>query len=218
MFERLRVVDTEAIRVLGAPAEKELAWIRRFGRPRYPFHRQHREAFHYEKQDPKEHTKSLEDYLQLVQHLVPATPELSFPVLRHPDLQPNNTFVGDDYKVTALIDWQHAVVLPTFIAAGIPNFFQNYNDSESRYFTPPHLPSDIEELVPAERAEAQESFRRRHIHFFYLGFTQRLNSNHWRSLEEPTDILRRRTFDHASEPWNGLNTPLKYDLVQVAQH
>jgi hypothetical protein len=216
--ERSRVVDTDAIRALEAPAEKELAWIRKFGRPRYPYHRQHREAFQYEKQDPKEHIKSLENYLQLVQHLVPTTLELSLPVLRHPDLQPNNIFVGDDYKVTTLIDWQHAVVLPTFLAAGIPNFLQNYNDPESRYFVPPHLSSDIEELEPGKRAEVQEAFRRRHIHFFYLCLPQRLNSDNWCALTEPADILRRRMFDHASESWEGLNTPLQYDHVQISQH
>jgi hypothetical protein len=110
------------------------------------------------------------------------------------------------------------MVLPAFLAAGIPNFFQNYNDPESKYFAPPHLPSNIVEMEPAERTEAQEAFRRRHIHFFYLGFTQRLNPQHWRALEEPTDILRRRTCDHASEPWEGLNTPLQHDLVHISQH
>jgi hypothetical protein len=55
------------------------------------------------------------------------------------------------------------------------------------------------------------------VHFFYLGFTQRLNQQHWRALEEETDLLRRRIFDHAGEPWEGLNTALQYDLVQVSQ-
>ncbi|KAJ4994062.1 hypothetical protein SVAN01_00539 [Stagonosporopsis vannaccii] len=209
-------VDT--IRALQAPAEKELSWIREYGQPRYPFHRQHREAFQYEKQDPMVHAASLEKYLQVAPYLVPTDPGLSLPILRHPDIQPNNIFISEDYRVTGLIDWQHAAVLPTFLAAGIPNSFQNYGDEESRIFAPPRLPDDLGSLDDFQRAQAQEEHRRRQVHFFYLGFTQRLNQRHWRALEQETDLLRRRTFDHAGEPWEGLNTPLQYDLVQLTQN
>ncbi|KAH8732087.1 kinase-like domain-containing protein [Phaeosphaeriaceae sp. PMI808] len=208
----------DSLRALQAPAEKELAWLREHGRPRYPFHRQHREAFQYEKQDPADYVESLEKYLRIAPHLVPTSPELSLPILRHPDVQPNNIFVSKDYKVTGLIDWQHATVLPSFLAAGIPNSFQNYSNAESIPFTPPHHPADLDSLSESERARAEEKYRRRHIHFFYLGFTQRLNQRHWRALEEETDLLRRRIFDHAGEPWEGLNTALQYDLVQVSQN
>ncbi|KAI8941205.1 hypothetical protein NX059_002443 [Plenodomus lindquistii] len=208
----------DAIRALGAPAEKELAWIKQHGKPRYPSHRQHREAFQYQKQDPRVHAESLESYLHVAPYLVPTDPELKAPVLRHPDVQPNNIFVSEDYKVTELIDWQHAMILPKILAAGIPNSFQNYNDPESKYFAPPQLPAGFESLGESERSEANEHFRRRHIHFYYLGFTQRLNQGHWHALKEDTDILRRRIFDHAGEPWEGLNTPLQYDLVQISQN
>jgi hypothetical protein len=163
------------------------------------------------------HAESLEKYLRVAQHLVPTSPELNHPVLRHPDVQPNNIFICENFKVTSLIDWQHAIVLPAFLAAGMPNSFQNYGDAESRSYTPPHLPAHLDSLSESERIQAEEEFRRRHVHFFYLGFTQRLNQRHWRALEEETDMLRRRIFDHASEPWEGLSTPLQYDLVQVLQ-
>ncbi|KAF1348371.1 kinase-like protein [Lizonia empirigonia] len=205
------------LRALQAPAEKELTWIREHGKPRYPFRRQYREAFHYKKQDPMVHAELLERYLRVAPHLIPTSPELNFPVLRHPDIQPNNIFISKDYRVTSLIDWQHATALPTFLAAGIPNSFQNYGDAESRSFTPPRLPVDLDSLGEFERAQAREEFRRRQVHFFYLGFTQRFNQRHWRALEEETDLLRRRIFDHAGEPWEGVNTALQYDLVQVSQ-
>ena len=109
-------------------------------------------------------------------------------------------------------------MLPKFLAAGIPCLFQNYKDAESRYLTPPHLPTDFKSLNEFERAQAQEEYRRRHAHFFYLGFTQkRFNKRHWVALEDNVDIPRRRLFDHAGEPWEGLNTPLQYDLVRVWQ-
>lgn len=149
--------------------------------------------------------------------LVPTDPELRAPVLRHPDLQPNNIFISDDYRITSLIDWQHAMVLSAYLGAGIPKSFQNYNDPESQSFTPPQLPADLQSMEEAECAKALENFRRRHVHFFYLGFTQRLNPQHWRALEQDLDIFKRRILDHAGDPWEGLNTALQLDLVRISQ-
>jgi hypothetical protein len=104
-------------------------------------------------------------------HLIPTSPELNFPILRHPDIQPNSIFIDKDCRVTGLVDWQHATRLPTFLAAGIPNAFQNYTDPESRSFKPPHLPANLDSLDDLERTQAQEQFWRRQMHFFYLGFT-----------------------------------------------
>lgn len=164
------------------------------------------------------HVKSLERYLRVAPSLVPIRPELNAPVLRHPDLQPNNIFISDKYRVTSLIDWQHAIVLPAFLAAGIPNSFQNFSDAESNFFSPPKPPPDLDSMDEVERSQAQELFRRRHVHFFYLGFTQQFNPPHWRVLEDPIDLLRRRIYNHAGEPWEGLNTSLQHDLVQVSQN
>ncbi|KAH7410486.1 kinase-like domain-containing protein [Phaeosphaeria sp. MPI-PUGE-AT-0046c] len=196
---------SEPLRALQAPAEKELAWIHEYGRPRYPFRRQHREAFNYEKQDPSVHTKSLQDYLHISPHMLPKNPELLRPILRHPDVQPNNIFISEDFRISGLIDWQHSVALPTFLAAGIPNSFQNYNDAESRSFSPPQRPTGLDPMDDTERSRVLEEYRRRYIHFYYLGFTQRLNERHWLALEDEMDILRRRMFDHAGEPWEELD-------------
>ncbi|KAJ4349361.1 uncharacterized protein N0V89_007975 [Didymosphaeria variabile] len=204
--------------VLQAPADKELAWIRAYGRPRFPVERAYRETFNYTKQDPEEHANSLLDYIRLAPHLVPTCSKLNLPVLRHPDLQPNNIFVSENFTITGLIDWQHSVVLPTFLAAGMPNLFQNYDDGESISFVPPRLPDDFESMDEGERATEQERFRRRHIHFFYLGFTQRMNEPHWHALEEDTGLLRRRIFNDAGSPWEGLSTPLQMDMVRVSQN
>jgi len=81
--------------------------------------------------------ESLEKYLHVAPHLTPRNPELTSPVLRHPDVQPKNIFISQDYRVTGLIDWQHAVVLPMLLDAGIPRSFQNYKDAEPRCFTSP---------------------------------------------------------------------------------
>jgi hypothetical protein len=211
------LIDVDPRLALQAPAEKELAWIHSYGRPRYPFERAYRETFGYKKQDPKEHAKSLADYIRLVPYLVPICEKLRLPILRHPDLQPNNIFVSEDLKITGLIDWQHSIVLPTFLTAGIPNPLQNYNDEESMSFVPPQLPDDLESMEEYKRARELEIFRRRHVHFFYLGFTQQMNEPHRYALEQEASFLKRRIYNRASSPWEGLNTPLQVDIARVAQ-
>lgn len=177
-----------------------MAWIRAYGRTRFPFERAYRETFDYKKQNPGEHARSLEDYLKLAPHLVPTCAKLNVPVLRHPDLRPNNIFVSEDLSITGLIGWQHAIVLPTFLAAGMPNSFQNYDDEESMSFVQPQLPDDIDSMDEDDHASAQEQFHRRHVHFFYLGFTKRMNEPHWNALEQEIGLLKRRIFSNAGKP------------------
>jgi hypothetical protein len=110
------------------------------------------------------------------------------------------------------------MVLPTFLASGMPDMFQNYDDAESISFVPPRLPDNLEAMDEDEKASAQEQFRRRHIHFFYLGFTQRMNEPHWHALELSTGLLKRRIFNSAGSPWEGLNTTLQMNIVRVSQN
>ncbi|KIA75868.1 phosphotransferase [Aspergillus ustus] len=206
----------DAIDTLRNPALKELAWLRECGRPRFPFERAYRESLEYRLSEPSEHITSLESYLKITPALLPAK-EFLRPVLRHPDLQPNNIFVSDDLDIVGLIDWQHASVQPLFLAAGIPKFFQNYADPESLHFRPPPPAPDVSDMDEAEKASALYEFQRRHTHFFYLGFTQRFNEQHFNAMAQPTNMLTRRIFTHAGEPWEGNNIPLQADLVLLTQ-
>lgn len=171
----------------------------------------------YEISSPEEHVDSLTKYLKIAPYLVPQEARFHKPVLRHPDLQPNNIFFSENLDIVGVIDWQHCSVLPQFLAAGIPKYFQNYHDEESLQFVPPKLPSNLAELDNEERGEALERFRRRHLHFFYLGFTQRFHPAHFEVLSRRTDLLTRKLVSHAGEPWEGNNIPLRSDLILVAQ-
>ncbi|KMU88561.1 hypothetical protein CIHG_06361 [Coccidioides immitis H538.4] len=86
------------------------------------------------------------------------------------------------------------------------------------YFIPPQLPKDLGSMDADEHTIACEQFRRRHVHFFYLGFTQKLNEPHSEALAQEFGLLRRRIFDNAGSPWEGLNTPLQVDIAQVLQN
>jgi hypothetical protein len=45
----LTYLDDDPCLVLKTAAAKELAWIRAYGKPRFPFEREYREAFDYKK-------------------------------------------------------------------------------------------------------------------------------------------------------------------------
>lgn len=212
-------IDIDSRLVLQSPAEKELAWIRAYGKPRFPFERIYRETFDYKKQNPEEYASSLMEYLRLAPYLVPASPELNRPVLRHPDLQPNNIFVSDDLTtITGLIDWQHSQILPGFLAAGIPKRFANYADNVSMSLVKPKLPENFESLDEGKRATAQERFRLQQLHYLYVGCTMACNKPHWHALSQDAAVLKTRIYALASSPWEGVTTRLQNDIICVAKN
>ena len=217
LFLLIDVADSSPLQVLSCVAAKESAWLKAFGRARLPFERAYRESMKYQKSRPEEHIESLEKYLSIAPYLVPQEARFHRPILRHPDLQPNNIFVSESLDIVGIIDWQHCSVLPQFLAAGIPKYFQNYHDEESLRFIPPKLPETLAEMDAEEHAGALETFRRRHLHFFYLGFTQQFNPVHFEALDKRTDLLTRKIFSHAGEPWEGNTIPLKADLMHITQ-
>lgn len=115
-----------------APAKREMEFCEKFGKPRLHVERYLRELHKFQKRSPTQHQLLLSDYLKLAPHLeVPSDHRLSRPTLRHPDFSPNNILVNASSDVVGVIDWQHAVVLPLCLCAGIPDHFQNWGDSLS---------------------------------------------------------------------------------------
>lgn len=171
----------------------------------------------YQKSSVAEYASLLQKYLEIVPYLVPRQVQFHRPILRHSDLRPNNIFCSEDLSIVGIIDWQHCSVLPSFLAAGIPRYVQNYHDEESLRNIPPRLLQDFGELDEDDQAKSLEQFRRRHLHFFYWRFTKQFNASHFEALNRRTDLLTRKAFSHAGEPWEGNNIPLKADLVFTAQ-
>ncbi|QQK42180.1 kinase-like protein [Penicillium digitatum] len=158
----------DSLAALTAGAKKEIAYLTKFGRPLQPLQRLRREIYNYQAQSPLEHIASLEKYLQIAPYLIPQNNSaITRPVMRHPDLQPNNIFVSDKLEITGLIDWQHSVVLPLFLQCGIPNSLQNYGDEVSESLQIPCLPDNFNNLEEREQFEQAELLRRRQLHHFY---------------------------------------------------
>jgi hypothetical protein len=202
--------------VLKAVGERELAWLQRFGEHRLPEEPFYRELYNYQKVDPKVQMRNLLDYLGIASCLVAGDESLHQTTIRHPDLSPNNIFVSDSGDITGVIDWQHSVILPLFLQAKMPQHFQSYGDDESENFRPPKLPDDFETMTDDEKERETETYRRRQVHYFYLGFSSRKNPLHFDAMSSSSLILRNKLYESAGRPWEGDNTSLKANLIRCS--
>ncbi|KAI7109973.1 hypothetical protein KC343_g10182 [Hortaea werneckii] len=196
----------------------ELAWLHSYGKPRLPFDREYCEMFNYEKVNPDEHIRTLEKFVQVAAHTVPAEEWLRKPVIRHPDLSPNNIFVDDDCSITSIIDWQHTTVLPLYLHAGIPSSLQNYGDPDSEELKKPEYPSNLDELDEEDRLKDIELYRRRHTHFYYVAATITKLNSHYKAISHNRGAFQKRLYQHSIAPWEGNSIPLKAYLVMLVRN
>jgi len=200
--------------VLKAVGERESEWLKKFGTSRYPREPMYRPFYDRQMVDPKIQEDSLKKYLSMVPRLAPKSTDLHSPTIRHPDLSPSNIFIDESGSITGIIDWQHTTILPLFLHAKIPKHFQNWGDDDSENFRPPKLPPNFAELSEAEREKVQEVYRRRQVHYFYLGFTSRNNKSHFDAMTEYSIVSRNKLYDIAGRPWEGDITSLKAELIR----
>ncbi|KAF2877511.1 hypothetical protein BDV95DRAFT_625375 [Massariosphaeria phaeospora] len=223
--------DHGPLMALTAGAKKEMAYLKKLGRPLHPFQRLHREIYDYQKQSLSEHLDSLEKYLRIAPHLVPnGNDTLTRATLRRPDLQPNNVFVSDELEITGLIDWQHCAILPLFLQCGIPNSLQNYGDSVSESLVTPELPHNFDALGGREQFEQVVRLRRRQLHYFYVSTTAKLNPTHYDALTNDFSTLRRDSVTlkadliHLTKNWTNIVTsgpspscPINFSEEEVSE-
>jgi len=175
---------------------------------------------HFQVVDPAQYLQILADYLTMAPSLkVSSTHPLSRPVLRHPDLTPNNILISDTDEIVGLIDWQFAVVLPLCLTAGIPNSFQNWGDPVSESMRPPEmkLPPDLDQLPLEEQNRTRAVHRKRLVHFFYAGNTMMQIPEHYEALAQQKARLRARLYNLAGAPWEGDSVSLRHFLATATQ-
>jgi Phosphotransferase enzyme family len=173
--------------------------------------------YDHKKVHPDTQIELLQQYLKIAPYLVPEDEEGNKPTLRHPDLSPGNIFMSDG-EISGIIDWQHSVVQPIFLQAGIPNHFQFYGDEASESMQVPQLPDNFDSL-PAEEQEIQTSlYRKRQLHTFYLGNTKFLNQLHFNAICDDVPQYRSALYRAASTPWEGDSITLKARLMQTVAH
>ena len=204
--------------VLEAVGKRELAWLEKHGKPRLPQEPFYRELYDYKQVKPHPQISALSDYLRIADYLVPGEVTLSAPILRHPDLSPNNIFISEAGEITSVIDWQHSVILPLFLSAKMPRHFQNYGDEESENNRPPKLPDNFEQLDGEQKEVQLEIYRRRQVHFFYLGCTGTENELLYNVMTSPDLIFRNQIYESASAPWEGDSISLKANLMKAVKN
>ncbi|PYH82672.1 kinase-like protein [Aspergillus uvarum CBS 121591] len=181
-----------------SPAKREMEFCEEFGKPRLHVERYLRELHQYQSLSAIPYQHLLADYLKLAPGLdVPSDHRMSRPILRHPDFLPNNILVNPSHEVVGIIDWQHAVILPLCLCAGIPYHFQNWATPQE------------------EQAAVRETMRRRIVHFYYAALTMKSLPDHFDAIRTDRCMLRAKLFHHAQAPWEGDSVSLKYAMVQV---
>ena len=220
--ELIESIDENAEAALVAAARKELAYLKRFGRPLLPFQRERREAYGHKEQSPSDHIENLERYLLMASSLVSKNSVLHPFRIRHPDLQPSNVIVSTSsdsnrLKIVGLLDWQHASILPLFLLASIPGRLQNYNDPVSQALIPPSLPANMDELDQSEQSHEMGLYHRRLVHLHYVKNTEKYNKLHHDALSDPVSMFLFRLFDQAGAPWEGETHALKTTLIEATE-
>ncbi|KAK4496445.1 hypothetical protein PRZ48_012425 [Zasmidium cellare] len=200
-----RGLAANPIEVLQQGAKKELAWLRAYGRRRYPFDTVYREMFNYEKVDPRDHISSLQTFLQVSQDLVPQETWLHKPVLRHPDLNLNNILIDENHKVVSIIDWQHASVLPLFLNCGVPKAFMTYDPLR-------HISEDSERASEPRRQHEDES-----VCDTYLCKAEAKLKSHYDALNYELKHRVQAIWEDSKAPWEGNSIPLQAGLISLAE-
>lgn len=109
--------------MLKAVGEREILWLHRFGKKRYPREAFYREFYDHKKVDPQVQIRYLSDYLKVAPRLVPKEEQLNVPTIRHPDLSARNIFISDSGDITGIINWQYTSILPIFFTSQNPETF-----------------------------------------------------------------------------------------------
>ncbi len=204
--------------VLEAVAKREKAWCEQFGKPRQHVERYIRELHELRLLSPQTHIDLLSDYLKLAPYLdIPAGNPLTRPTLRHPDLSPNNILISDSKQIVGVIDWQHSVVLPLCLIAGIPKHFQNWGDPISEKLTKPEtqVPENFASLNADEQNEIREVQRRRLVHFLYAANTMQTIPAHYDAFTNASVRALTRLYDRAGAPWEGDSVSLKAAMIEA---
>jgi hypothetical protein len=182
--------DNEPLEFVGAMAANAKRYITTHARPRMNYHRSLTEP-----ELPEEVLDLLNRYLRLSSSMVPplGTVDTHSPTLWHPDLHLDNVFVDpDSKKITRIIDWQSASVMPFFYQCGVARMFlcpwpiANEN-------TIPKLPDNYDTLGADEQEKIEADHKTEVSFVCYKGLTQRENPRHWAALQLQKQGLEVRT-------------------------
>ncbi|KAH8429875.1 phosphotransferase family protein [Aspergillus melleus] len=135
---------------------------------------------------------------------------------RGPYLYPSNVFVcPNTFNPTCIIDWQHTVVTPLFLAAGYPRLFENPDPEPPTGLVAPKYLDNYNTLSPEEKAQVDELIRRQSLFYLYRVFNGGLNKVHLQALQGPLVLSRQHLVDFAGRQWSGNLMTLRGALMRM---
>lgn len=128
--------------------------------------------------------------------------------------------INSSNNIVGIIDWQHAVILPLCLCAGIPTYFENWGDPLSETLAKPKvkLPKNFDDLSQDEQSTVQETLRKGLVHFYYAALTMKEILDHFDALRNESSMLRAKLFNRAGAPGEGDSLSLKYTIIQVCKN
>ena len=124
-------------------------------------------------------------------------------------------FISNEGKVTSLIDWQDANVLPLFLTLRKPQFLDLADDAQLF-----ELPKGLKEMSPSVRSEIWERFNKSMLQGYYLAhFRENLPAAAAVYDDKQINPLRRQLGNYArtSDGYDAGALMLRNTLLQIRQ-
>ena len=197
-------------------ATNEKLFIKSHAHPRLNYHRSSTEP-----ELPEEVLSLLDRYLQLAPAMVPppGTDDTHSPTLWHPDLHLDNVFVDPhSKKITRIIDWQSAAVMPLFYQCGIPRMFK-HPGTVSDGWAISKLPEDYDTLDENEKVKIDSARKSETCHKYYEAETKSRNPPHWAALQVNNAQVRREPSRLVVNIWEDRDVFfLRRSLLEIIEH
>ncbi|KAJ5963460.1 serine/threonine protein kinase [Penicillium vulpinum] len=157
---------------------------------------------------------SYHDYLALLRKYLAVAPYLlpkdfgnvsNRPAIRHPDT----------FKITSIIDWQYAVILPLSLIAGHPKMFQHSPPASLENLEPGTEPPEYAQMNTQEQAEIDYHLRISNISYRYRVSNSAVNKLHLGALRDSLVFLRQRRVEYSGRQWLGDPTTLRGALMYL---
>lgn len=73
-------------------------------------------------------------------------------------------------------------------------------------------------MSESDREVGMELYRRRQVHYFYLGYTSSRNKPHFHVMGKHNLVIRNQLYNTVDRPWEGDNTSLQAQLIRTMEH
>jgi len=169
----------------------------------------------------KLHVELLEQFLQVLPHIITTQEDILSPTLWHTDLHRGNIFVDSTQysQISGIIDWQGVWLAPFFRQARFASAFDCDWDYPWGAVKPPPLREDIEGLSEDERQDAQLEYTEVKLKKFYEIASRKFNPLLFRALDSvqvEDNHLIPLIFDLVGRSWIDGPIPLRHLLIQIA--